>query len=86
MDRVAANLPWGRQHGSPSTNPALYHATLAEVHRVLKPGGQAVFLTSEFALFRETLKKLSGLHLIEQFRGIAILGQKEDIFVVGKNS
>ena len=84
VDRAAANLPWGRQHGALDTNPALYQATLAEVHRVLKPGGRAVFLTSEFALFRETLKKLAGLYLVEQVRGTAILGQKADIFVVGK--
>lgn len=84
VDRVAANLPWGAQHGSPQTNPALYTGALAEIDRVLKPGGRAVFLTSEFSLLREAIKKQPGLYLAEQLRKVGVLGREADIFVVGK--
>lgn len=84
VDRVAANLPWGGQHGSPQTNPALYAGALAEIDRVLKPGGRAVFLTSEFALLRDALKKQPDLYLAEQLRKVGVLGREADIFVVGK--
>ena len=84
VDRVAANLPWGNQHGSPETNPALYTATVAELDRVLKPGGRATFLTSEFSLLRDALKNQPNLYLAEQFRKVGVLGREADIFVVGK--
>lgn len=84
VDRVVANLPWGAQHGSPQTNPALYTGALAEIDRVLKPGGRAVFLSSEFALLRDAIKKQPNLYLAEQLRKVGVLGREADIFVVGK--
>jgi 23S rRNA G2445 N2-methylase RlmL len=84
VDRAAANLPWGGRHGSPAELPALYAAALAQIDRVLKPGGRAVFLTSEFSLLREALRKQPGLYLAEQFRKVGVLGREADIFVVGK--
>ncbi len=84
VDRVAANLPWGGQHGAPESNPALYTGALAELDRVLKPGGRAVFLTSEFALLRDGLKQQPSLYLAEQLRKVGVLGREADIFVVGK--
>ena len=84
VDRVAANLPWGGRHGSPQSNPALYAGAIAEIARVLKPGGRAVFLTSEFALLRDALKQQPDLYLAEQLRKVGVLGREADIFVVGK--
>ncbi|MCC7261016.1 MAG: methyltransferase domain-containing protein, partial [Candidatus Latescibacteria bacterium] len=84
VDRVAANLPWGGQHGTPETNPELYAGTLSELDRVLKPGGRAVFLTSEFGLLRDALKQQPELYLAEQIRKVGVLGREADIFVVGK--
>jgi len=84
VDRVAANLPWGGRHGSARTNPSLYTAVLAETARVLRPGGRAVFLTSEGRLLRDALMKQPALHLAEPARSVGVLGREADIMVVEK--
>jgi SAM-dependent methyltransferase len=47
VDAVLCDLPFGRQHGSPEGNVALYPAVLSEVMRVLRPAGRAVLLTDD---------------------------------------
>ena len=84
VDKVATNLPWGRQIGSPAENRTLYAGALREIARVLKPGGRAVFLTSEWNLLKETRKAVPGLALTEQHKDIAVLGRRADIFVLTK--
>jgi 23S rRNA G2445 N2-methylase RlmL len=55
VSRVLANLPFGRQIGTPEGARALYPALLGEVGRVLKPGGLAVVLTPERRLLERSL-------------------------------
>ena len=48
IDKVACNLPFGKQLRA-SENPAkLYPPVLAELERVVRPGGRIVLLSSEY--------------------------------------
>ncbi len=49
-DRAVTNLPWGRQVVADGALATLYRQTLAELGRVLVPGGQAATLTTSPAL------------------------------------
>lgn len=85
VDKVATNLPWGRQIGSPEENRTLYTAVLNEIHRVLKPGGRAVCLTSARDRFEQAAQSAPGLNPVEQIRNIAVLGRRADIFVLDRD-
>jgi len=82
VDKVATNLPWGRQMGTPETVPALYALVLGEVARVLRPWGRAAILTSEWDTLKSALRTVPGLVPLEQYRDIAVLGRRADIFVL----
>ncbi len=84
VNKVATNLPWGRQFGTPDENETLYRDFLKEVDRVLSTGGTAVFLTVAWKLFKSALKSSSSLILTEQVQNIVVLGHRADIFVLRK--
>lgn len=44
VDKVAVNLPFGKQIADESVLPTLYREVLAEIARVLRPGGRLVVL------------------------------------------
>jgi SAM-dependent methyltransferase len=44
IDKVTVNLPFGKQIADDSVLPALYRESLAEIARVLRPGGRLVAL------------------------------------------
>jgi 23S rRNA G2445 N2-methylase RlmL len=46
VDRVVCNLPWGRKVEVDASLPALYRRILAELRRVVAPGGRLVLLTN----------------------------------------
>ncbi len=46
VDGVLSNLPWGRQVAVDENLKLLYQAALAEMRRVVKPGGQILLLTT----------------------------------------
>lgn len=81
VDRVASNLPFGKQLGQPRELPALYRGMTAELERILRPGGRAVLLTSEITLLRNVVQERSGLTLGRRYP-INILGQNATIQVV----
>jgi 23S rRNA G2445 N2-methylase RlmL len=81
IDRVASNLPFGKQLGQPRELPALYRGFSAELERVLRAGGRAVLLTSEIALLRNVVQERSGLSLGRRYP-INILGQNATIQVI----
>jgi 23S rRNA G2445 N2-methylase RlmL len=56
VDRVVCNPPFGKQLSSPEEIGPLYRAAVRECHRVLKPGGRAVFLVSEPDALRDAVK------------------------------
>ena len=84
IHKVATNLPWGRQIGTPAEIGALYNQTLQEIDRVLKPDSIAVFLTSQWNAFKSALEKTPALTLAEQIQDIRVLGRRADIFVIRK--
>ena len=47
VHKILTDLPFGKQFGTLKDNEELYPAVLAEMSRVLRPGGLAVLLTSQ---------------------------------------
>ena len=83
VDKVATNLPWGRQVGSVFELRALYESAFAEIDRVLRPDGLVVVLSSEWETIKSVLER-TNLTPIEQLKNVAVLGRRADIFVAQK--
>ena len=79
---VLCNLPWGRQIGEQAAMPALYAGVMAELARVLVPGGRMVLLTSEWELLKRVVAACPELELHETVRNVEVLGRRADIVVV----
>ncbi len=85
VDVVATNPPWGRQIGSEADNVALYSAMMQEIQRVLKPGGRAVIITSQWELLRNCMGSVRQLKTNQIIKNVSVLGRRADIFVFRKN-
>ena len=83
VDRAAVNLPFGKQIGSRKGAVKLYPAFFAELDRVLKPGGQAVVLSSEYELVKATLRNHKRLINVIGY-SVAVLGQWARMYVIKK--
>ncbi|WP_410789307.1 TRM11 family SAM-dependent methyltransferase [Kribbella sp. C-35] len=66
VDRVVANLPFGKQVGSHRANRTLYPAVLDEIHRILTGDGRAVLLTEDKRLLLEAVERRIGLKIVRQ--------------------
>ncbi|MGW6201909.1 methyltransferase domain-containing protein [Kribbella sp. NPDC055110] len=66
VDRVIANLPFGKQVGSHRANRTLYPAALAELDRVLTADGRAVLLTEDKRLLHSAIERQGGLKIVRQ--------------------
>jgi tRNA (guanine6-N2)-methyltransferase len=66
VDRVVANLPFGKRVGSHKVNEDLYPESLREIARVLPANGRAVLLTEDKRLFRETVQRTRLLRVIKE--------------------
>ncbi|MCX7790200.1 MAG: methyltransferase domain-containing protein [Chloroflexaceae bacterium] len=53
VDKVAVNLPFGKQIGDQAELPELYRDVLAEIARVLRPGGRLVALVGDAQLLEQ---------------------------------
>jgi tRNA (guanine6-N2)-methyltransferase len=84
VDRIVCNPPFGKQLSSPEEIGPLYRAAIRESHRVLKPGGRAVFLVSEPDALRDAVKP----HRWQPSRQlqVEVLGQPATISVWQKPS
>ena len=82
IDKVAVNLPFGKQIGSKAEIKQLYPAFLAELDRVLTDEGRVVLLSSEFDLVKEALRP-TRLQIVTGY-SIAILGQWGRIYIIEK--
>ena len=81
VDKVATNLPFGKQIGSHQENLDLYHAFFREIDRVLSSKGCAVVLSSETGLIKNALKRLKGLQIVREY-AVTILGQRARICLI----
>ncbi len=66
IDRVIANLPFGKRVGSHRGNQRLYPAAVGEIARVLTEDGRAVLLTEDKRLLRETVAGIRGLKIVRE--------------------
>lgn len=83
VDRVLANLPFGKRVGSHRVNARLYPAALAEIARVLPGNGRAVLLTDDKRLFRETVQRTRLIRVIKEIV-LARGGLHPSAYVVAK--
>lgn len=81
VDKVATNPPFGKQLRGNQTPAKLYPSLLAELQRVVKPGGRIVLLTSEYDLIKETVRKLPRLHITTGY-SVAVLGTWGRIYLI----
>jgi 23S rRNA G2445 N2-methylase RlmL len=81
LDVIVSNLPFGERVGSHQENPALYRRFLLEVGRTLRPGGRAVFLSSEKDLMRQLIHDDPALHMERQVL-VGVLGRAARIYVL----
>lgn len=66
VDRVVANLPFGKRVGSHEANRTLYPAFLRELDRVLRGEGRAVLLTEDKRLLLDTVQRTRGLRVVAE--------------------
>jgi tRNA (guanine6-N2)-methyltransferase len=81
IDRVIANLPFGKRVGSHEDNLRLYPAAIAEIARVLTTDGRAVLLTEDKRLFKDTVARTPGLKIVKE-RVLRFNGATPTAFVV----
>src|SRR5262249_36553032 len=82
VTKIVTNLPWGIRHGSHGVNRRLYPDWIAELNRVLAPGGKMALLTAEWRLMQD-LTKASALAVESAMRG-NVLGANATVYVCGK--
>jgi tRNA (guanine6-N2)-methyltransferase len=66
VDRVVANLPFGKRVGSHGSNQTLYPRFLHELDRVLTGDGRAVLLTEDKRLLVESVQRTRGVRIIKE--------------------
>jgi tRNA (guanine6-N2)-methyltransferase len=81
VDKMATNPPFGKQIGSPQAVKRLYPRFFAEMERVLRPGGRAVVLSSEFELVKQVMRERPGLEILTGY-SVAVLGQWGRIYLI----
>lgn len=81
VDKVATNPPFGKQLRGAQTPAQLYPLILAELQRVVRPGGRIVLLTSEYDLLKEEVRKLPRLSITTGY-SVAILGVWGRIYII----
>jgi 23S rRNA G2445 N2-methylase RlmL len=83
VDKVAVNLPFGKQVGSREEIETLYPRFFAELERVLKPGARTAALSSEYELVKKTVRERPGLHVVTGY-SVSVLGQWARIYVIAR--
>lgn len=79
VDRIISNPPFGKQLGEPEEVGLLYRKMMPAFHRVLRPGGRAVLLVSDYAPLREAARAV-GWKRQREVR-LRVLGQEAIISV-----
>jgi 23S rRNA G2445 N2-methylase RlmL len=85
ISKVATNLPFGKQIGSPKALKKLYPAFFRELERVLGENGRAVVLSSEYDLVKDAVRACPSLEILTGY-SIAVLGQWGRIYIMRRAS
>jgi len=84
ISKVATNLPFGKQIGSPKALKKLYPAFFQELERVLETNGRAIVLSSEYDLVKTAVRTCPNLEILTGY-SIAVLGQWGRIYILRRN-
>jgi 23S rRNA G2445 N2-methylase RlmL len=84
IDKVAVNLPFGKQIGSPEYVSKLYPQFFGELERILKTGGRAIVLSSEYELIRDVVRARRDLQMVRGY-SVAVLGQWGRIYILTRS-
>lgn len=85
VDKIAVNMPFGKQVAVATDLPALYRGVLAEVQRVLRHGGRFVALAGDAGLLDAARAATApGLHPVARHR-VIVLGTAAAICVYEKS-
>lgn len=84
ISKVATNLPFGKQIGSPKAVQKLYPTFFKELERVLGGNGRAIILSSEYELVKDAVRDCSGLEILTGY-SIAVLGQWGRIYIIRRS-
>jgi 23S rRNA G2445 N2-methylase RlmL len=68
VDRVVANLPFGKRVGSHDVNVGLYPAFLRQLTRVLTGQGRAVLLTDDKRILVDAIQRTANLRVVKEVR------------------
>lgn len=85
VDRIACNLPWGRQVSIGVDASAFHTQLLAELIRVMRPVGRAVLLTDQVTSLMQCLANQPNLH-IALTQQISLFGSHPTILMLIKQS
>jgi 23S rRNA G2445 N2-methylase RlmL len=67
VDKVATNLPFGRQIGSQQNLEKLYDDLFTELARVVVPDGRIVLLSSEYDLIKQLMRRHPQLEILSGY-------------------
>lgn len=81
-DAIVSDLPFGQRIGSHANNIKLYPALLQEANRLLRKGGNAIFLTHETKLFEQCIDRK---WKIDRIIPIQVSGLQPKIYVLTKS-
>lgn len=81
VDKVATNLPFGKQIGSRKDLEALYSALFSELARVVVPKGRIILLSSEYDLIKQLMRQQPDLEILSGY-SVATLGVWGRIYVI----
>lgn len=83
VERLVANLPFGKRVGSHRQNQNLYPAFASELARMLAPAGLAVLLTEEKQLLRRAISETGSLAVKEEYM-LEVGGLHPCVFLIAK--
>lgn len=84
IDKVATNLPFGKQMSSQKELQRLYPAFFTELERIMRPNGKAAILSSEYDLVKDAIRQREGLSILGGY-SVSILGQWARIYLVERS-
>jgi len=85
INKVATNLPFGKQIGSSQNLESLYDGLFRELSRVVIPDGRIVLLSSEYDLIKQLMRQQPDLEILSGY-SVATLGVWGRIYLIRRRS